>query len=227
MQQYMPTDWQQQLQHEWSKSYWGNLVEFLNENYSEKVIYPPEEQVFSAFEATPFHNVKVVIIGQDPYHGAGQANGMSFSVQDGVKLPPSLRNMLKELQHDLGYKIPQSGDLTHWAKQGVLLLNNVLTVEEGQAGSHQKKGWEQFTDAVLQVLLQKSEPIVFVLWGKQAQAKEKLIALYPQHRIVKGVHPSPLSASRGFFGSKPYSTINAHLKATGQHPIDWDLNNRS
>ena len=219
----MPRDWQQLLQQEWIKPYWQELTHFLNEAYTTKSVYPPREQVFSALHATPYEKVKVVLIGQDPYHGEGQANGMSFSVQKGVKLPPSLRNMFKELHEDLGYDIPSSGDLTHWAKQGVLLLNNVLTVEEGQAGSHQKIGWEQFTDAVLQALLAKKEPLIFVLWGKQAQAKEKAIAKHPQHIIIKGVHPSPLSASRGFFGSKPYSTINTQLQKIGQAPIDWNL----
>lgn len=223
MEQYMPECWQNVLQQEWSKPYWQQLKDFLDEAYATKTIYPPKEQLFSAFHSTPYDAVKVVIIGQDPYHGAGQANGMSFSVQQGVKLPPSLRNMFKEMHEDLGHDIPKSGDLTYWAKQGVLLLNNVLTVEEGQAGSHQKKGWEQFTDAVLHTLLPKKEPIVFVLWGRQAQMKEKSIAQYPQHIIVKGVHPSPLSANRGFFGSKPFSTINKHLQATGQTPIDWNL----
>lgn len=224
MEQYMPADWQQVLQDEWNKQYWQQLTAFLQHAYATKTVYPPQNQVFSAFHATPYNEVKVVLIGQDPYHGEGQANGMSFSVQRGVKFPPSLRNMLKELQADLGHDMPTSGDLTYWAKQGVLLLNNVLTVEEGQAGSHQKQGWEQFTDAVLHTLLPKKEPIIFVLWGKQAQAKEKAIAEYSQHIIVKGVHPSPLSASRGFFGSKPYSTINKHLQSIGQTPIDWDLN---
>lgn len=224
MEQYMPQDWQQQLQAEWTKPYWQQLKVFLQNAYATTTVYPPKSQLFSAFHATPYNEVKVVIIGQDPYHGAEQANGMSFSVQEGVKFPPSLRNMFKELQTDIGCDTPKSGDLTAWAKQGVLLLNNVLTVEEGQAGSHQKQGWEQFTDAVLHTLLPKQQPIVFVLWGKQAQMKEKAIAEFPQHIIVKGVHPSPLSASRGFFGSKPYSTINEHLQATGQTPIVWDLN---
>lgn len=224
MKQYMPADWQRHLQQQWEQPYMVKLSDFLEQAYANKTVFPPKQLLFSAFKATPFDEVKVVILGQDPYHGLGQANGMSFSVHDGVKFPPSLRNMLKELQSDLHIDVPLSGDLTKWAKQGVLLLNTVLTVEEGQAGSHQKKGWEQFTDAVLQALLEKQQPIVFVLWGKQAQAKEQLILQYPQHRIIKGVHPSPLSASRGFFGSKPYSKVNEYLQENGLDPIDWDLN---
>ena len=223
MKQLMPEDWQHILHNEWDASYLQQLEMFLKNEYKTKKIYPLQEQLFTAFKKTPYKQVRVVLLGQDPYHGEGQAHGMSFSVQQGVSFPPSLRNMLKELKEDIGCETPKSGDLTKWASQGVLLLNTVLTVEEGKAGSHQRKGWETFTDAVIHALLEREEPVIFVLWGKQAQAKEKFIQPYKQHRILKAPHPSPLSAHRGFFGSKPYSTINELLQKYGHEPIDWCL----
>lgn len=219
----MPDDWNEVLENEWNATYLQQLTTFLESEYLSKRIYPLQEQLFTAFHKTPYDKVKVVLLGQDPYHGEGQAHGMSFSVQKGVPFPPSLRNMLKELQEDIGCRAPQSGDLTKWASQGVLLLNTVLTVEEGKAGSHQNRGWEKFTDAVIHALLERERPVIFVLWGKQAQAKEKAIHLYKQHIVLKAPHPSPLSAHRGFFGSKPYSTINEYLQNCGYESIDWCL----
>jgi len=215
-------NWQHVLADEFEKPYYKRLREFLKEEYANETVYPAMEDLWSAFHETAFEDVKVVIVGQDPYHGPGQAHGMSFSVKEGVKIPPSLRNMLKELHEDLGCGIPANGNLTKWAKQGVLLLNTVLTVRAGKAHSHKGQGWETFTDKVIQKLSARDKPIVFVLWGRPAQMKRELIDT-TRHAIVESPHPSPLSAHRGFFGSKPYSTINAHLVNFGQNPIDFCL----
>lgn len=215
-------DWQEVLGAEFDKPYYLQLREFLKQEYFTKTVYPLMEDMWSAFRYTPYHKVKVVILGQDPYHGPGQAHGMSFSVKPGVPHPPSLQNMLKELQDDLGYDIPKDGTLIKWATQGVLLLNTVLTVRAHQAHSHKNHGWEQFTDTVIQKLSNREKPIVFVLWGRPAQQKERLIDT-SRHVIIKAPHPSPLSAYRGFFGSRPYSKINNQLMAWGEEPIDFDL----
>ena len=215
-------DWQEVLKNEFEKPYYLKLRDFLKEEYENETIYPELDDLWSAFDETAFQDVKVVIVGQDPYHGPGQAHGMSFSVKPGVKIPPSLRNMLKELQGDLGCDLPKDGTLTKWAKQGVLLLNTVLTVQAGAAHSHKGQGWETFTDEVIRKLSERDKPVVFVLWGRPAQMKRALIDT-AKHAIVESVHPSPLSAHRGFFGSKPYSKINEHLINFGQVPIDFCL----
>lgn len=197
------------------------LSEFLRgELRAGKVVYPPPKQIFAALDATPFERVKVVILGQDPYHGPGQAHGLCFSVQPGVPIPPSLRNMYQEIESDLGIVPPNHGCLTRWAEQGVLLLNAVLTVEQGLAGSHQGKGWEGFTDAVIESLNREREGLVFLLWGSYAQAKGRLIDTR-RHKVLKAPHPSPLSAHRGFLGCRHFSTANAYLAQRGQEPIDW------
>ena len=213
-------DWDTVLQEEFSKPYYMKLRAFLEQEYAEQIIYPQMQDLWTAFKWTPFQDVKVVILGQDPYHGPGQAHGLSFSVQPGVKIPPSLRNMFKELAVDIGCAIPEQGTLTGWAQQGVLMLNTVLTVRQGQAHSHRKQGWETFTDEVIQQLSARDKPIVFILWGRPAQEKKKLIDL-SRHAVVESVHPSPLSASRGFIGSRPYSATNQILKAWGERPIEW------
>ncbi len=215
-------DWQDVLGEEFDKPYYLQLREFLKHEYFTATVYPPMEDMWNAFRYTPYHKVKVVILGQDPYHGPGQAHGMSFSVKRGVPHPPSLQNMFKELQQDLGFDIPRDGTLIKWAKQGVLLLNTVLTVRAHKAHSHKGHGWEQFTDTVIQKLSDRNKPIVFVLWGKPAQQKERLIDT-SKHTIIKAPHPSPLSAHRGFFGSRPYSKINNQLEIWGEQPIDFDL----
>jgi uracil-DNA glycosylase len=215
-------DWQQVLETEFDKPYYLQLREFLKKQYSSETVYPEMDNVWSAFNETPYEDVKVVIVGQDPYHGPGQAHGMSFSVQAGVKHPPSLRNMLKELNDDLGCELPEEGTLTKWAQQGVFLLNTVLTVRAGAAHSHKDQGWECFTDEVIRKLSQRETPVVFVLWGRPAQMKRKLIDT-SRHAIIESVHPSPLSAYRGFFGSKPYSKINKQLTEWGQPTIDFCL----
>lgn len=199
------------------------LSEFLrNELRSGKVVFPPPKQIFAALDATPFDAVKVVILGQDPYHGPGQAHGLCFSVQPGVPVPPSLRNMYAELQRDLGFVPPRHGCLTRWAEQGVLLLNAVLTVEQGLAGSHQGKGWEGFTDCVIEALNREREHLVFLLWGSYAQAKGRLIDSR-RHRVLKAPHPSPLSAHRGFIGCGHFSAANTYLVEHGMTPVDWTL----
>lgn len=215
-------DWQEILKDEIQLPYFKELMKFVDNEYNEKTIFPPKEDIFNAFHHTPFAHVKVVILGQDPYHGRGQAHGLSFSVKPKVKHPPSLRNMMKELKEDLGCEIPKDGTLTKWAEQGVLMLNTVLTVREGEAHSHKGKGWEVFTDTVIRKLSDREKPIVFVLWGKPAQKKKVLIDT-ERHAVIESVHPSPLSASRGFFGSKPYSAINEKLKNFGEEPIDFCL----
>ncbi len=214
--------WKEQLISEFQSDYFIQLKEFLLEEKKKYKIFPPGSEIFAAFNYTPFNNVKVVILGQDPYHGPGQANGLCFSVKNGVAKPPSLQNIFKELQTDLGFQIPVSGNLEKWAKQGVLLLNATLTVRSGQAGSHQNKGWESFTDAVIKKISENREKLVFVLWGKFAQDKESLIDTH-KHFIIKSAHPSPFSADRGFFGSKPFSKVNNYLKINGISEIDWGL----
>ncbi|MBU2038686.1 MAG: uracil-DNA glycosylase [Gammaproteobacteria bacterium] len=215
--------WQAVLGSELEQPYMHNLREFLKaEKAAGKVIFPPGPQIFNAFNHTPFQQVRVVIIGQDPYHGPGQAHGLSFSVQPGVKIPPSLVNIFKEIEGDLGLRMSGSGDLTPWADQGVLLLNATLTVEQANAGSHQGKGWEQFADAAIRALNEQREGLVFVLWGSYAQKKGAVID--PQkHLVLKSVHPSPLSAHRGFFGNRQFSRINDYLISRGEAPIQWQL----
>jgi len=213
--------WKQALQQELATETMDSLRAFLAiEAKAGKKIFPGEEEIFRAFDLTPYEKVKVVILGQDPYHGEGQAHGLSFSVKEGVKFPPSLRNIFKEMEADLGGKAPSSGDLSHWGEQGVLLLNSVLTVEEGKAASHRGKGWEKFTDRVIEVLAARQDPIVFILWGAFAISKSPMIPT-PPHMILKSVHPSPLSAYGGFFGSKPFSKANEILKSWGKSPIEW------
>lgn len=223
----LPDSWMEAVGGEFEKDYMLELRGFLDaELAAGKTIYPPQDEIFSAFEKTDLEKVQVVIIGQDPYHGPGQAHGLSFSVKEGVRFPPSLRNILKELDADVATQIPErsvvSGDLSKWAQQGVLLLNAVLTVEAGQAASHQKKGWEQFSDKVIEVINDRCENVVFVLWGSFAQKKGKGIDRN-RHFVLESVHPSPLSAHRGFFGSKPFSKINEYLESKGHTPIDWRL----
>lgn len=212
--------WKACLQEEFDKSYFKKLTEFVRKEYTDKTVYPPAKLIFNAFDRCPFHAVKVVIVGQDPYHEPGQAHGLCFSVNNGVSLPPSLQNIYKEIQQDLGKQIPQSGNLERWATQGVLLLNATLTVQAHRAGSHQGKGWEEFTDAVIRHLATEREHLVFILWGAYAQRKGESIDAN-KHLILKSPHPSPLSAHRGFFGNKHFSRANDYLKAYGRQPIDW------
>ncbi len=214
------TDWRPLLAAETQKPYWRILLTFVNAERATGKVFPKTDDVFKALHLTPFNKVKVVILGQDPYHGDGQAMGLSFSVPDGIALPPSLVNMYKELHDDLGVLAPTSGDLTHWAEQGVLLLNAVLTVRAHQAASHKGKGWEVFTDAVLRALNDKADHVVFILWGGFARKKKALIDT-TKHTVIESAHPSPLSAYNGFFGSKPFSKTNQALEAHGQTPIQW------
>ena len=214
------TTWNEILAEEMQKDYYQELQAFVQKRREEVSVFPEEKNVFTALELTPFESVKVVILGQDPYHGFGQAHGLSFSVQKGTPLPPSLKNIYKELQEDIGGELPTEGDLSHWAKQGVLLLNTVLTVEEGNANSHKGMGWERLTNRLIESLNGLKHPVIFILWGKPAQDKEKLIT-NPNHVILKAPHPSPLSAYRGFFGSKPFSKVNDILIQQGQTPIRW------
>ena len=216
--------WLEVLGNEFDKNYMAQLRQFLkNEKQAGNKIYPKGSDIFNAFNKTPFSNLKVVILGQDPYHGENQAHGLSFSVQKGITIPPSLRNIYKELQTDIpGFKIPNHGDLTEWAEQGVLLLNASLTVRAGLPGSHQKKGWEEFTDNVIKTISDKKEGIVFILWGSFAQAKAGLID-ETKHHIIRSPHPSPFSANRGFFGSKPFSKTNEILIQKGKKAIDWQI----
>lgn len=212
--------WKSVLKDEFEKPYFKNLTDFVKSEYADHTIFPPGRHIFSAFEHTPFDRVKVVIIGQDPYHGRGQANGLCFSVSDGIPFPPSLQNIFKELNDDLNIEIPKSGNLERWADQGVLLLNATLTVRESNAGSHQNRGWEQFTDAVIQKLSTEKQNLVFILWGSYAQKKGAVIDP-SKHFIIKSAHPSPLSSYRGFFGSKPFSKTNQFLKSIGKEEIKW------
>lgn len=215
-------DWQEVVGEEFDKPYYLKLREFLKEQYATETVYPPKDEIWSAFEHTAYNDVKVVILGQDPYHGPGQAHGLSFSVKPGVRIPPSLRNMFKEMKDDIGCEIPEQGTLTKWADQGVMMLNTVLTVRQGEANSHRGKGWETFTDRVIQKLSERQDPVIFVLWGKPAQLKKGLIDL-ERHNVIEAPHPSPLSANRGFFGSRPYSKVNSLLQKRGEAPIDFCL----
>jgi uracil-DNA glycosylase len=215
--------WKETLAEEFKRPYFAQLKEFLVSEKKKHIVYPPGPMIFNAFNRTPFHKVKVVILGQDPYHGPGQAHGLCFSVPHGIAPPPSLINIFKELRTDLHISMPQNGNLEKWAQQGVLLLNATLTVRANQAGSHQKKGWETFTDEVIQKLSTEREHLVFILWGNYAQQKRILIDS-TKHLILKSVHPSPLSASRGFFGCKHFSATNNYLIQHNIEPIDWDLN---
>jgi uracil-DNA glycosylase len=212
--------WKEALKGEFSKPYFLLLKEFLVDERKKQIVYPPGKFIFSAFNHTPFHNVKVVILGQDPYHGKGQANGLCFSVSDGIPMPPSLVNIFKEIQNDLGYSLPQSGNLERWADQGVLLLNAMLSVRANEAGSHQGKGWEIFTDSIIRHLSNQKKGLIFLLWGKYAQAKETLID-GSRHHILKAAHPSPFSAYNGFFGCKHFSKTNTILLSEGNKEIDW------
>ncbi|MCM3389559.1 uracil-DNA glycosylase [Ureibacillus chungkukjangi] len=217
-------DWEAILVPEFEKSYYLELRKFIAEQYSLTTVYPPKEEVMSAFYTVAHIDVKVVILGQDPYHGTGQAHGMSFSVKKGVPHPPSLRNIFKELESDIGCPTPKNGYLMKWAEQGVFLLNTVLTVRQGEANSHKGQGWEHFTDAVIESLAKREDPVIFVLWGKPAQTKRAIIEKHGNHHfILQAPHPSPLSAHRGFFGSKPFSKINSKLIEWGYKPIDWCL----
>lgn len=212
--------WNKALAGEFTQPYFHQLVACVRDAYRVQTVCPRAKHIFRAFELAPFSSTKVVILGQDPYHGVGQADGLAFSVPDGVAFPPSLRNIFAELQSDLGVPLPSSGSLERWARQGVLLLNATLTVEAGKAGSHQKKGWERFTDAVVQALAVHKKQLVFILWGSYAQQKAAFVDP-ANHLILKAAHPSPLSAHRGFFHQKPFSKTNAYLMATGQTPIAW------
>lgn len=212
--------WKQALAAEFVKPYFEHLTQFVRSEYHRTTVYPPGKEIFAAFDATPFDQVKVVIIGQDPYHGVGQANGLCFSVRDGVELPPSLLNIYKELHDDLGVPIPASGDLSRWARQGVLLLNSTLTVRAHEAASHQGRGWEQFTDEVIMRLACDRKHLVFILWGAYAIKKGAFIDRN-RHLVITSPHPSPLSAYRGFFGSRPFSQTNNYLVQHGIEPIKW------
>ena len=212
--------WKALLQEEFDKPYFAELTDFVRAEYKSYRIYPPGSQIFNAFNLCPFDKVKVVIIGQDPYHGPGQAHGLCFSVNDGVPFPPSLRNIFKEINADTGAPIPQSGNLTRWATQGVLLLNATLTVREHSAGSHQRRGWETFTDAVIRIISEQKSKVVFILWGAYAQSKASLIDS-SRHLVLRSVHPSPLSAHAGFFGNHHFSLANDYLVRNGLTSIDW------
>ena len=217
-------DWQDLLQEEFEKSYYQNLRKYLIKEYSTKIIYPDKYDIFNALKFTSYSDVKVVILGQDPYHGPNQAHGLSFSVKKGVKIPPSLVNIYKELQDDIGCYIPNNGYLESWTKQGVLLLNTVLTVRAHEANSHRNIGWEIFTNKIISLLNDRTDPIVFILWGNPSIAKTKLIT-NKQHFIITSPHPSPLSAYRGFLGSKPFSKTNEFLKSINKEPINWQIEN--
>lgn len=214
--------WDKVLGEEYKKDYFVNMMTYLKKEYQNKEIYPPKNYIFNALRITSYEDVKVVILGQDPYHGEGEAHGLSFSVQEGIKFPPSLQNIFKELKNDLNFEAPETGDLTLWAKEGVLLLNSILTVEKDKAASHSKLGWEAFTDEIIKQVNEKNTPVVFILWGNYARSKKALIT-NKQHFIIESVHPSPLSASRGFFGSKPFSKTNKFLKEHNMEEINWNL----
>ena len=215
-------DWLDALQGEFRPPYSKKLFQTVNEEYRTRRIFPPADDIFNAFHLTPLRDVKVVILGQDPYHGEGQAHGLCFSVRPGVEIPPSLVNIYQELHDDLGCTIPNHGCLVKWAQQGVLLLNTVLTVRAHQANSHKEIGWEKFTDAAIRKVSEQDRPIVFILWGRPAQAKKSMLH-NPKHLILEAPHPSPLSAYRGFFGSRPFSQANRFLKAQGIEPVDWQI----
>lgn len=214
--------WKEFIQQETRQPYFLELSRFLQEDAKQHTIFPPHKDVFNAFKSSPLDQTKAVILGQDPYHGEGQAHGLSFSVLPGTDIPPSLRNIYKELQSDLGIPIPDHGCLSKWSQQGVLLLNATLTVRQGQAGSHQEKGWEVFTDAALQLVSQLTTPVVYVLWGASARKKKQLLT-NQNHLVIESAHPSPRSAYNGFFGSKPFSQANQFLSDNGVSPIDWSL----
>ena len=220
-------EWECALHEEFSKEYYKNLFFFIRKQYSETIVYPKADEIFTAFHLTPLEKVKVVILGQDPYHNEGQAHGLCFSVKPDVEIPPSLVNIYKELHDDCGCYIPDNGYLTKWAKQGVLLLNTVLTVRAHQANSHRGIGWEEFTDAAIRILDQQDRPMVFLLWGRPAQMKKSMLHRNPKYLILEAPHPSPLSAYRGFFGCKHFSQTNEFLKANGLEPIDWQIENRA
>jgi uracil-DNA glycosylase len=217
-----PNDWQEILKDEFEKDYYKTLRSFLVQEYKSRTIYPDMYDIFNALHHTAYRDTKVVIIGQDPYHEPGQAHGLCFSVREGTDIPPSLVNIYKELEDDLGCTIPDHGCLIHWAEQGVLLLNAVLTVRAHQAASHKGKGWEQFTDHIIHLMNDNTEPIVFILWGGFAKSKASFIT-NPNHCVLSAAHPSPLSAHRGFFGSKPFSKANRYLEKHGRTPIDWQI----
>ena len=212
--------WKTRLQNEFEKEYFINLTDFVKKEYKTHTVYPPGRLIFNAFDKCPFENVKVVILGQDPYHGPGQAHGLCFSVKDGVAFPPSLNNIYKEIHNDPGTSMPDSGNLERWAEQGVLLLNATLTVRAGQAGSHQNKGWELFTDEVVRLVANEKSHVVFILWGSYAQRKGETIDR-AKHLVLESPHPSPLSASRGFFGNKHFSKANTYLVEHGMKPVKW------
>ncbi|NBU55995.1 MAG: uracil-DNA glycosylase [Acidimicrobiia bacterium] len=216
------TDWNPLLRSEFDEPYWSELQQFVAEERRRGPVFPPADDVFTALHLTPFVDVKVVILGQDPYHGAGQAHGLCFSVRRGVPIPPSLRNVYQELRDDLGVTTPSHGNLEHWARQGVLLLNTTLTVRSGQAASHQGKGWERFTDRVISTVNDKHERVVFLLWGAPSR-KKKVLVDSSRHTVIESAHPSPLSAHNGFFGSRPFSRTNDALREAGRDPIDWQL----
>ncbi len=218
-------DWSQALESEFKQSYYSQLYQFIKQEYSTTTIYPNAEDIFNAFHFTPLSQVKVVILGQDPYHNEGQAHGLCFSVKPNVDIPPSLVNIYQELKTDLGCYIPDNGYLEKWAKQGVLLLNTVMTVRAHQANSHQGKGWERFTDAVIQAVNAQDRPVVFLLWGKPAQMKKSMLT-NPKHLILEAPHPSPLSAYRGFFGSRHFSQTNEFLSKHSISPVDWQIENK-
>lgn len=213
--------WKEVLKEEFGEEYFKELRQFVKEEYQHAIVYPAPKNIFRAFELTPFDKVEVVILGQDPYHGPGQANGLCFAVSEGIPLPPSLQNIFKEIESDLGQKlVHKTGDLERWAKQGVLLLNATLTVRAHKAGSHQGKGWEQFTDAVIRTLSDKKENLVFILWGNYAKSKGSIVD-FEKHLVIESAHPSPFAAAHGFFGSKPFSKTNEYLVEHAKKPIDW------
>lgn len=220
---HLGNDWDDILASEFESEYYKRIRYWLKKEYAEQTIYPPMEDIFNALRYTPYHAVKAVLLGQDPYHGPGQAHGLCFSVQEGVEPPPSLRNIFQELESDLGFPPPKNGTLTKWAEQGVLMLNTTLTVRRGQANSHKNIGWTTFTDAVIRRLNERETPIVFLLWGGNARSKKPLIT-NPNHLILETVHPSPLSAYGGIFGCRHFSRCNEFLQAHGETPIDWNLN---
>ncbi len=218
----MATDWNPLLRNEFAKPYWRPLQDFVGQERALHTVYPPNDEVFAALHLTPYANTRVMILGQDPYHGPGQAHGLCFSVRRGVAVPPSLQNIHRELKDDLGLAPPRHGNLEHWATEGVLLLNTTLTVRAGQAASHHGKGWEAFTDQVIRVVNDKVDPVVFILWGSHARAKKSLIDS-GRHVVIESAHPSPLSAHSGFFGSRPFSRTNDALTVRSSRPIDWRL----
>ncbi|WP_300356857.1 uracil-DNA glycosylase [Fusobacterium sp.] len=217
-------DWDELLKDEFEKDYYKKLREFLITEYRTQIIHPDMNEIFSALKVSSYADTKILLLGQDPYHGEGQAHGMAFSVKPGIVAPPSLKNMYKELRDELGCFIPNNGYLMPWAKQGILLLNTALTVRDGQANSHKGKGWEIFTDRIIELLNEKEEPVIFILWGNNAKSKKRLIT-NPKHFIIEGVHPSPLSASRGFFGCGHFKKVNEILNSLGKKEIDWQIPN--